>query len=78
MASEQKSCWQDSFGAKDPTRSLRQRATQLGIAMPSDQSSLVQVAVTCDGGLEDIDGSLPLEGHRQDDDQADQTRDIPG
>ena len=78
MASEQKSCWQDSFGAKDPTRSLRQRATQLGIAMPSDQSSLVQVPVTCDGGLEDIDGSLPLEGHRQDDDQADQTRDIPG
>ena len=34
--------------------------------------------VTCDGGLKDIDGSLPLEGYRQDEDHADQTGYIPG
>ena len=46
--------------------SLRQRATQLGTAMTSADKispcSLVKVPVTCDGGLEGMDGSLPREG----------------
>ena len=32
----------------------------------------------CDGGLEDIDGSLHRAGYRQDEDHANQTGNIPG
>ena len=32
----------------------------------------MHLPVTCDGGLEDIDGSLPRAGYRQDEDHADQ------
>ena len=39
---------------------------------------LCSVPVTCDGGLKDIDGSLPRAGYRQDEDHADQTGNIPG
>ena len=42
------------------------------------QSSLVQVPVTCDGGLEGIDGSLAQEGYRQDEDHVDQMAYILG
>ena len=38
----------------------------------------MQVPVTCDGGLEDIDGSLPRAGFSKDEDHAYQRGNIPG